>query len=95
MSESDKDGDGVFKCISLYRLGTDDLEMFQRQPDGSVKPVSTQTLEATKKQMEVISESAKKLIEKKDLTDQEISDSLQQTRQKVQELEKEKKDDEK
>jgi len=95
MIESDEDGDGVFERVSLHRPGTDDLEMFTRQPDGSVKPVSTQTLEATKKQAAVVSESMRKLIEKDDATDQEIGDSLQRTRQKVQDLEKEKKDDKK
>ncbi|MGA3285220.1 MAG: hypothetical protein ABSD57_12295 [Verrucomicrobiota bacterium] len=92
MIESDEDGDGVFGRISLHNPGTADLEMFKRQPDGSVKPVSTQTLEATKKQMAVVNESMRELIEKKNVTDQEISNSLQQTRQKVQDLEKEKKD---
>ena len=95
MAESDADGDGVFECITLYHLGTDNLEMFRRQPDGSVKPVSTQTLKATKKQLAVVDESTRKLIEKPDVSDQEISNSLQQTRQKIQDLEKEKKDDKK
>ena len=93
MTESDENGDGVFELISLHRSGTDDLEMFRRQPDGSVKPVSTQTLEATKKQNAAAVEPIKKLIEKSDMSDQEISNSLQQARQKVQDLEKEKKDD--
>ena len=93
MSESDEDGNGVFTHIALYHPGTTDFEMFRRQPDGSVKPVSTQAIEATKKQVAVVNESMRELIEKKDVTDQEISNSLQQTRQKVQDLEKEKTDD--
>jgi len=95
MIESDEDGDGVFEGVSLHRPGTDGLEMFTRQPDGSVKPASTQTAEATKKQMAVVNESMRKVIEKDDATDQEISDWLQRTRQKVEDLEKEKKDDKK
>jgi hypothetical protein len=95
MTESDKNGSGSFESVAVFDPGTDDFEMCTRQPDGSVKPVSTQILEATKKQMAVVNESMRKLIEKKDVTDQEISDSLRQTRQKVQDLEKEKKDDKK
>jgi hypothetical protein len=41
----------------------------------------------------VVNESMRELIENKDVTDQEISNSLQQTRQKVQDLEKQKKDE--
>jgi hypothetical protein len=93
MIESDENGDGVFEHISLHHPGTADFEMFRLQPDGSVKPVSTQTIEATKKQMAVVNDSMRKSIEKPDVSDQEISNSLQQTRQKVQDLEKEKKDD--
>ena len=93
MSESDEDGDGVFERIALYHPGTADLEMFRRQSDGSVKPVSTQTLEAAKKQMAVVNKFGRRSIGKQDMTDQEMSDLLQQTRQKVQDLEKEKKDD--
>ena len=52
-------------------------------------------MEATKKQMAVGSESMRKLIEKPDASDQEISEALQQARQKIQDLEKEKKDDKK
>ena len=95
MIEADEDGDGVFETITLYRHRTDDLEMFRRQADGSVKPVNTQTIEATKKQTEAVNGSMRKLMEKREVTDQEISDLLQQTRQKVQDLEKEKKDDKK
>jgi len=95
MTESDEDGDGVFERISVYCPGTDDIEMFRRRPDGSVKPVNTQTVEATKKQMAVGSESMRKLIEKPDASNQEISEALQQARQKIQDLEKEKKDDKK
>ena len=60
-----------------------------------MKPVSTQIIEANKKQSAVVSESMRKLMEKREVTDEEIRDSLQQTRQKIQDLEKEKKDDKK
>ena len=95
MIESDDDGDGVFKNISLYRPGTDDLEMFRREADGSVKPVSTQTLEATKKQEALIDEFNKKLFDKKGASEQDIGERLQKMQQKYLDLEKEKKDDNK
>ena len=95
MSECENDGNGGFKSFLLYHPGTDSIEIFQRQPDGSVNPVSTQTLEVTKKQGDVVEEGLRKDFEKKDMTDREISDSLEQMRLKIQDLEKEKKDDKK
>lgn len=92
-SECDNDGSGGFKSLLLYQSGTDNFEIFHRQPDGSVKPVSTRILEVTKKQGAVMEEGFKKAFEKKDMTDQEISDSLEQMRKKVLDLEKQKKDD--
>ena len=95
MSEGNDEGNGEFTHITVYHPGTDGFEMFRRQLDGSVKPVSTQTLEVTKKRGAVIADAMRKDFEKKDMTDQEIGDSLLQTRQKLQDLEKEKKDDKK
>lgn len=93
--ESDEDGDGVFEHRTLFRPGTDDLEMFRLQPGGAVKPVSTQTIEATKKQTSAVNEAMRRLIGKENLSDQEISNTLQQTRQAVQDLQKQRRDDEK
>src|SRR5689334_1289560 len=42
MVESDEDGDGVFESIAVFDPVSDSFEMFTRQPDGTVKPVSTQ-----------------------------------------------------
>jgi hypothetical protein len=42
MVESDDDGDGTLESITVFNPDTDNFEMFTRQPDGSVKPVSTQ-----------------------------------------------------
>ena len=93
MSECDNDGRGGFKSILLYQPGTDNLEIFHRQPDGTVKPVSTKYLELIKKQDAVVTEYMEKEFTKTNETDQEIGDSIQQMRQKVQDLEKEKKND--
>ncbi len=95
MVESDENRDGVFESVAIFDPSTDDFEVFTRQPDGSVKPVGTQTLEATKKQKAVVDESMRKLLQKPDMTDKEIGDLLQQNRQKIEDLEKEKKDDKK
>ena len=58
-----------------------------------MKPVSTKYLELTKKEGAVMTEYIEKEFAKTNETDQEISDPMQQMRQKIQDLEKEKKDD--
>jgi hypothetical protein len=93
MSEYDNDGRGGFKSLFLYQPGTDNLEIFHPQPDGTVKPVSTKHLELIKKQGAVMTEYMEKEFAKTNETDQEICDSMQQMRQKVQDMEKEKKND--
>jgi hypothetical protein len=98
MIESDEDGDGHFESITLFRPGTDDLEMFTREPDGSVKPVSTRTLLATRKQFAAFGDFTDKLadkliFQKEDLTDEQLDDLLRETRRKFQEAEKEKVDE--
>jgi len=86
MIESDEDGDGRFESVTVVGPGTDDLEMFTRQSDGSVKPVSTKTLQATKKQLATVDDTAGKLFQKEDLTDEQISDLMQETRKKIPDL---------
>ncbi|HVU07814.1 MAG TPA: hypothetical protein VHG89_04640 [Verrucomicrobiae bacterium] len=54
MTESDENRDGFFETVAVYDSRTDDMEEFIRQPDGSVKPVSTQTLQTYKKQNEAM-----------------------------------------
>ena len=98
MIESDEDGDGVFERISLYRPGTDDLEMFTRQPDGSLKPVSTEKLVAYKQQKavtdKIVAGSFQKMTET-NMTDEELAKLLEETKQKVQGVLKEKTSDQK
>ena len=95
MAESDENGDGAFESVTVFDPATDDFEMFTRQPDGSVKPISTQTLEATKKQAAVAAESIRKLFQKPNMSDKELSDLLEENRQKIESLEKEKQADKK
>jgi hypothetical protein len=88
MIESDEDADGRFESVTLLHPGTADLEMFARKSDGSVKPVSTETLQATKKQLAAVDDVASKLLQKEALSDDQIADLLQETRKKIQEAEK-------
>jgi hypothetical protein len=49
MGESDEDGDGFLETIILHAPAAKDIEVFKRQRDGSVRPVSTPVLEVWKK----------------------------------------------
>ena len=93
MIESDEDGDGMFERISLYRPGTDDFEMLTRQRDGSIKPLSTEKLVAYKQQKaatdKIMAESFQKMMET-DMTDEELGKLLEETKEKVQGVLKEK-----
>lgn len=93
MVESDEDGDGRFESVTLFRPGTDHLEMFTREPDGSVRPASTKTLHRTRKQLAAVDEVAGKLFQKEALTDEQIDELIQETRKKVQGAGREKTDD--
>jgi hypothetical protein len=46
MTESDDHKTGKLDTITVFHSGADDMEVFTRQTDGSVKPVNTQTLQA-------------------------------------------------
>ena len=92
MVESDEDHDGTLESIAVFDPVTDDFEMFTRQPDGSVKPVSTQKLDSIKREKAVADESMKKLFDKPDMTDKELTDLLETNRQKIDAIKNEKKD---
>ncbi len=87
-TESDEHQSGKFDTIAVYRPGTDDMEVFTRLADGSVKPVSTQTLQAYKKQNAAISNFLSTIWTKTNVSDEEISERVQATRKKVQDAEK-------
>ncbi len=55
-TESDDDKDGIFKTFVVYRAGSKEIEVFSRQRDGLVAPVSGQSLAAYKKQLAAINE---------------------------------------
>ena len=62
MVESDENGDGFFESVAVFDTVANDFEMFTRQADGSVKPVSTEALEAIKKKKAAADESLGKLL---------------------------------
>ncbi len=49
MVESDDDRDGRLKYITVFEPDKDGVEMFTREADGTVKPVSTLSLDAHKR----------------------------------------------
>jgi hypothetical protein len=63
MAEIDEDGDGRFESVTVWNPSTEDFEMFTREADGSLKPVSTAVLQATKKQKAAADESLRRLLE--------------------------------
>lgn len=90
-TESDEDRDGVFETIAVYRAGTTAMEVFTRQQDGSVAPVSRQTLAAYKKQNAAISTFWEKALGEGADVDKAM-EMLTETQQKIQAAEKEKTD---
>jgi len=62
MSETDEDGDGICETIALYRPGTDDVEIYTRQTDGSVKPVSDSAIELFKQKRNISLEAGRDLL---------------------------------
>jgi hypothetical protein len=66
MMEADKDGDGLFETMIVYHPSKRDMEVFTREWDGSVSPVTSQTLAAYKKRhaaMLVRTREIKKMLE--------------------------------
>jgi hypothetical protein len=92
--ESDEDGDGALESITAFRPDTDSFEMFTRQPDGTVKPVSTQRLDSIRKQRAVADVSMRELFDGPEKTEKEVGDLLDKNRQKIEaiKIKKEKKD---
>lgn len=93
-TESDEDGDGVFETLAVYRSGTGDMEVFARHLDGSVKPVSAQTLAAYKKQNAAISDFWERAFDKSTDTDK-VMEMMRETQKKIRDAEKEKSDEKK
>ena len=90
MAESDEDGDGSFESITVFRPDADSFEMFTRQSDGTVKPVSTQKLDSIRRQVAVADDSLRELFDAPEKTEKEIEDLLERNRQKIEAIKEEK-----
>jgi hypothetical protein len=85
--EEDDDGDGIFECVSIVIPDTDDLEIFTREPDGLVKPASTEKIRIVKEQIATTSKTTDKLFfSKKKISVEEIDKLLKQNREKLEKL---------
>ena len=93
MTESDEHKSGKLDTIAVYHPGTDEMEIFTRQTDGSVKAVSTQMLQAYKKQNAAVSDFFNTMQTDTNTTDAEISKRIQETQKKIQDAEKQKTDE--
>lgn len=51
MAESDEDGDGFFETITLFPDSLQDMDVFRRQTDGSVKPLESKELQELKEKI--------------------------------------------
>src|SRR5262245_51901571 len=65
MIESDDDRDGRLKYLTIFGPTEDDVEMFTREADGTVKPVITQRLDILKKQRAIFRDLEQKAMEGK------------------------------
>lgn len=88
MSEIDEDGDGLFEHIDVHNPATDEFELFVKKPDGSVVPESTKKIQLIKKEEAVADEAMGNLIKNPNPSDEEISKVLQESRKKIQDLQK-------
>lgn len=87
LSEGDDDGDGFFETIVASHPDTKDLEVFIRTTEG-VRPASTRTVDAHKKQVAAVAEFFQELSE--ETTDSEIDKRFRDARKKIEDAEREK-----
>jgi hypothetical protein len=90
MTESDEHKTGKFDTITIYHPVTDDMEIFTREADGSVKPVSTLTLSAYKEQVAAMTNFFNAL--PTNASDAEIEEKVHELRKNIQDAEKQKTD---
>jgi hypothetical protein len=88
-TESDEKHDGTLQTFAVYHPGTNDMEIFTRQPDGSVEPVSTQALDAYKKQNAAMDEFWNKAFDT-NMNEDKLPDLIHDTQKKIQDAELEK-----
>ena len=86
--ESDEDRDGFFETLIVFRSETNEIEAFTRHRNGSVQPVSAQTLEALKKQDAAFSEFGKAL--SKDADPDKLEQAVREVGRKIWDAEREK-----
>ena len=83
MTESDEHNSGRLDTIAVYHPGTDDMDVFTRQADGSVKPVSAQTLKAYKKENAAVAEFIGQMFTNTNVSNAEITRRIEETQQKI------------
>jgi hypothetical protein len=89
VTEADEDGDGIYETLIIENTKTNELEMFSRKADGSVRPVDAKTLALTKQQHVDIKKFWDKAFDK-DANTQEFVESAKALRERLQKAEKEK-----
>ena len=89
LSEGDHDGDGVFETILASHPETKDLEVFTRTVDGGVRPASTRTVNAHKKQMSAVAEFFQEMPEVGGNSD-DFDERFRAAKKKIEDAEKEK-----
>lgn len=91
--EHDEDRDGIFETLVLYRDGHKDLEVFDRQTDGSVRPASTHAVEGHRRLSAAFSGFFEEMSDKgptpKNLDEKTIEGRIRATQKRVQEALKE------
>jgi hypothetical protein len=84
LNDVDNDGDGFFEEVAIFMTKTDDMEIFTREKDGSVKPVSTEKLRLIKKVIATTSQLNDKLFfSRKKHSEEEIDKLLKQNWEKL------------
>ena len=83
--EGDDDGDGVLETLIVYRADSDDMEVFTRDANGSVRPASSQVLEAHKKQNAAFAEFFDNTLMATNLDSATVEERIRATQKKIQE----------
>lgn len=82
VTESDEDGDGFFEMVAVYREDPEDVNVFVRERDGSVRPADVNMVEALRKQDAVLSEFWSKPVKDPD----KIDAAIKELRGKIKEI---------
>ena len=93
MVEVDEDNDGFFETTAVFRTSDGEIEVFTRERDGSVRPVSDSALAAHRKQHAALKEFWDKAGEDSDF--EKMLERSRELQQEIQDAEKVKKDEKK